>query len=689
MTHSGVCKFLSSPSQSWYALSDQWGGRSTAQHETRGKRGVSGDFCSRWNGGFRPYNPRTYAPHYNPRQHSHPYPRFTPFGGKGNLRQWTGQKFDRKFGFLPHFRPGSVENCKIRNIPKTHCNFERGEWKCLRCLSVNFNARISCFKCCLSKYSAGRKIPTNWNCFKCSFWNFSFRRNCLKCRCSRSNSESLQQREYGSPWPCNFCKVENWGKNSRCFKCRRLKQLAVDHIPKFTPKFAPEITPKFTPGVHGQSSLVARKEMDESGRNDLRKVEQENTPATELSDESHPSPGEIDADRDESIEMGDSTNSSIETQLEELPQQSSNEIKLEEEILVLVNRDEIATSETEIIQGDISDNFEPEIPDGDSMMEAVETASIASMDDFNRAELTETSSDNGYSDGSSFPGWQSEIESDGSLCTESDEEIWKEIEEECEKIRSASVQTSENYDVALSVSELSLEMSEREQTPSNSDSTPKSVPKQYCQINSPTSNALNLSLNIPKVTLTEIPTLPPKLNSNTPMIKQTPEVAPIKNPVLPPKLNLNNPPPQSKLNSYQFMVREWEEICEEEFLGFLNGVVVENRAVYDDSYTEVCKLKVKNWEARIDPYYYIEPCNWQGKGRPKFTAGNILTITEVGEDDANFPDILKMIMIECKNMVKCRLAMKFGFETDKKFEFHGCMRKFELKSLRFKALAHT
>ena len=106
--------------------------------------------------------------------------------------------------------------------------------------------------------------------------------------------------------------------------------------------------------------------------------------------------------------------------------------------MILENQDEIETSETEISQADISNNFEPETTDGDSMMEAVDTASVASMDDFNRAELTETSSDNGYSDGSSFPGWQSEIESDGSLCTESDEEMWKEIEEECRKIRSAS-----------------------------------------------------------------------------------------------------------------------------------------------------------------------------------------------------------------------------------------------------------
>ena len=98
------------------------------------------------------------------------------------------------------------------------------------------------------------------------------------------------------------------------------------------------------------------------------------------------------------------------------------------------------------------------------------------------------------------------------------------------------------------------------------------------------------------------------------------------------------------------------------FFGILFGVVVENRGVYDDSCIELCK--VKKWGVEEILIYYIEPCNWQGKGRPKFTVGNILTIIKVGDDDANFPDKLGMIY-EGKDMVKGRFGMKFGLETDK------------------------
>ena len=109
-----------------------------------------------------------------------------------------------------------------------------GEWNCAKCSAKNYSARISCYKCALSKRESELqtkgKAALDWECFKCKANNFSFRDSCFKCSISRFESDDIRALREGIPWVCRFCEIENRVTNTACFKCKRPQDIA-DVIP--------------------------------------------------------------------------------------------------------------------------------------------------------------------------------------------------------------------------------------------------------------------------------------------------------------------------------------------------------------------------------------------------------------------------------------------------------------------------
>ena len=112
--------------------------------------------------------------------------------------------------------------------------YREGEWNCAKCSAKNYSARISCYKCSLSKRESELqtkgKAALDWECFKCKANNFSFRDSCFKCSISRFESDDIRAQREGIPWVCRFCEIENRVTNINCFKCKRPKDIA-DVIP--------------------------------------------------------------------------------------------------------------------------------------------------------------------------------------------------------------------------------------------------------------------------------------------------------------------------------------------------------------------------------------------------------------------------------------------------------------------------
>ena len=113
----------------------------------------------------------------------------------------------------------------------------KGEWICAECTAKNFSARISCYRCSLSKWESEirskGKAAFDWECFRCKFNNFSFRHCCLRCQIPKHVSDKMRIQRHGIPWLCRFCNLENWGRNHKCFKCKQQKSFAIWRNPRW------------------------------------------------------------------------------------------------------------------------------------------------------------------------------------------------------------------------------------------------------------------------------------------------------------------------------------------------------------------------------------------------------------------------------------------------------------------------
>ena len=110
-----------------------------------------------------------------------------------------------------------------------------GDWICAECDAHNYNARMTCYKCHLSKEASEvkskGKSALDWECFECKASNFSWRDECFKCHITRFQSEELKARHVGLDWFCRFCDLKNFPNRFECFKCKKHRDLCDSRGP--------------------------------------------------------------------------------------------------------------------------------------------------------------------------------------------------------------------------------------------------------------------------------------------------------------------------------------------------------------------------------------------------------------------------------------------------------------------------